>query len=92
MVAEPVFDARMAVGTEPVGDRQFNQLLQARRASSGISSPALRPSSSEARPTAAGEGLGVVRLVEAGVEPGKRAQSPPCQPSGWAAKQHWLSK
>jgi hypothetical protein len=46
------------------------------RASSGISSPALLPSSSGAREDASNCCLGMVRLVEVVLEPGKRACPP----------------
>jgi hypothetical protein len=45
-------------------------------ASSGISSPALLPSSSEASSGAAQWVLGMVCLVEVGLKPGKRASPP----------------
>jgi hypothetical protein len=49
-------------------------------ASSGISSPALLPSSSEASSGAAQWVLGMVCLVEVGLKPGKRASSAPATP------------
>ena len=64
----------MAVSTQNGGDLQLNQLL-ARVASSGISSPALLPSSSGPSSTAARYVSGIVRLVEVVLKPGKRAHA-----------------
>jgi hypothetical protein len=52
-VPETLHAALMALSIQKGGELQLDQPLQARRASSGISSPAVLPSSSEARSTAA---------------------------------------
>ena len=49
-------------------------------ASSGISPPALLPSSSNAREEAPKSSLGMVRLVEVVLKPGKRASAHPGSP------------
>jgi len=81
----------MAVSTKEGGNLQLDQLLYAMACRSGISSPALLPSSSEASSGAAQCVVGMVRLVEVVLEPGKRACPPRvptlCNASRWASRQ-----
>ena len=64
----------MAVSSQNGADLQLDQLLQAMAGQLGINSPAALPSSSDdAREEAPHSSLGMVRLVEVVLEPGKRA-------------------
>jgi hypothetical protein len=73
-VAAAFLAALMAFGTKHSGDLQLDQLCcRPWRVSSGISSPVVLPSSSYARAEAPESALGMVRLVEVVLEPGKRA-------------------
>jgi len=79
-VAEPLLGALMPVGTEEGGELQFDQLLQALACQLRDQFPGAMPSSSEARSAAAQWVLGMVRLVEVVLKPGKRACPPLATP------------
>ena len=81
-LAESLLSAFMAIGTEQGGDLPLNELLQAVARQLGISSPAKLPSSSYAREEAPQSSLGMVRLVELVLEPGKRTCPPLATPAG----------
>jgi hypothetical protein len=71
--AEPLSRPRMPIRALHDGQHQLDQLLLARRTSPGISFPALLQSSSDPRAKVPESALGMVRLVEVGLKPGRRA-------------------